>query len=78
MGPDYDLLANLALALIASAYGRGEEQTGPDDPEIRAEARAINAIRQADWSAIARAYERLKQKQDADWEALERQYGRKA
>ncbi len=78
MGPDHELLANLALALIASAYGRGEEQSGPDDPEIKAEARAVKAIQQADWSGIRQAYERLKQKQDADWAELERQYGRKA
>lgn len=77
MQSDYDLLANLALALVSSAYGRGEEQSGPDDPEIKAEARAINAIRTADWPKMRLAYERLKQKQDADWEKLERQYGRK-
>lgn len=73
---EYEIIANLALELISSAFGRGQEDAGPDDPRIMLEARAIRAIRRGDQKGIARALSELEDVGLEEAAELERTYGR--
>ncbi len=73
----FALAADLALELISSAYGRGEEGAGPDDSRVTQEARAIQAIRFGDRARIATHLRAFADRRKAEFAELERQYGRR-
>lgn len=68
-------VADLALELVSSAFGRGQDDAGPDDRRIDVEARAIDAIRRGDVKAIERSLAKLRKQHTEEWAELERQFG---
>lgn len=70
-------VADLALELISSAFGRGLDDAGPDDRRVTMEARAIDAIRRGDTKAIQRALAEFRKVHAAEYAELERMYGRR-
>lgn len=76
--PNWQLLADLALALVSSAYGRGQADTFTEDPAIREEARAIDAIQRGDAAKMERCLAALKKRHAEEWAELERQFGPRA
>ncbi len=75
---DTDLIADLVVELIASAYGRGEGQTGPDDPDIRLERFGLAAIRRGDVRGMKKWHERLFDRRHREWKKIEKLYGPRA
>lgn len=71
-------VADLALELVSSAFGRGLDDAGPDDKRVTVEARAIEAIRRGDVKAIERALVTFKKASADEHAELERMYGRRA
>lgn len=74
---EWELLADLAMELIQSAYGRGDGQSGLDDPAIRTEALAVAAIKRGDMKGIEKWRDRLKAKREEEFDILEKVYGAK-
>lgn len=70
-------IADLALELISSAFGRGLDDAGPDDRRVTMEARAIDAIRRGDMKAVARHLAEFRKAHAAEHAELERMYGRR-
>jgi len=70
-----DMIADLALELISSAFGRGLDDAGPDDRRVTVEARAIDAIRRGDIKAMERHLAEFRKASAAGHAELERLYG---
>ncbi len=70
-----DMIADLTLELISSAFGRGLDDAGPDDRRVTVEARAIDAIRRGDIKVMERHLAEFRKANAAEHDELERLYG---